>query len=225
MTKLWVSRNGIETSFYEGKIPEKKPWVIYSSSPDRGLDVLLECWPEIRKRVPEAELHYGYAPYYEQARQAFPHLQAFHRKIENLQKEQGSLHSFGSLGQRELAALYKQSKVWAYPSAATPTKAMFPEIHCISAVEAQAAGCIPVCADYGALKETVQTEEWRIAPDLKDGVPSPGWKARFVDRVALALRSEPDPAWRGWALTQDWSGVVDAWEAHFLSADREAVAA
>lgn len=31
--------------------------VIYHTSPDRGADRLLECWPEIRRRVPHATLH------------------------------------------------------------------------------------------------------------------------------------------------------------------------
>jgi hypothetical protein len=34
---------------------------LYTSSPDRGLDFLLELWPRVREQVPDAELHCAYA--------------------------------------------------------------------------------------------------------------------------------------------------------------------
>ena len=36
------------------------PKFIYSSSPDRGLDTLLNLWLQIRKEFPDAELHVYY---------------------------------------------------------------------------------------------------------------------------------------------------------------------
>jgi len=37
-----------------------KHWVIYTSSYDRGLEHLLKMWPDVKKAVPDAELHIFY---------------------------------------------------------------------------------------------------------------------------------------------------------------------
>ena len=223
-----VSRNGIEASFYAADLPEKRPWVVYSSSPDRGLDVLLGCWPEIRKRVPEAELHTTYAPVYARFRDAYPHLREFHARLEKLYEAAEGVVSHGHMGQRELANLYRQAQVWAYPSwtslDANGGSGPFPEIHCITAVEAQAAGAYPVCLDYGALRETVRDGK-RLTLDTDEDGLSERWRERFIAAVVLALKERMEPSSRSWALTQDWSGVADEWEAWFLAAERPPVAA
>jgi glycosyltransferase involved in cell wall biosynthesis len=53
----FFAHNGVDVSLY--KKPEKRnPYkLIYSSTPFRGLDVLLEVFPKIKEFVPEAELH------------------------------------------------------------------------------------------------------------------------------------------------------------------------
>lgn len=40
--------------------PERKPVVLWCSSPDRGLHHLLRFWPKVREQAPEAELHIYY---------------------------------------------------------------------------------------------------------------------------------------------------------------------
>ena len=61
--KLRIVRNGIRLydddgrTLFEGAeraFGERAPRCIYSSQPNRGLDVLFEVWPEIRRRAPEA---------------------------------------------------------------------------------------------------------------------------------------------------------------------------
>jgi len=44
----------------EYEYPERKPYVLWCSSPDRGLDHLLRMWPKIQEAVPKAELHIYY---------------------------------------------------------------------------------------------------------------------------------------------------------------------
>lgn len=217
--KIRVTRNGIEPKLFKRLPKTKKPWCVYSSSPDRGLDVLFELWPEIKKRVPEAELHATYAPIYGQFRQVYPHLATFHERLEGLAKADGVVwHK--SMNQKELARLYAKSRAWTYPSWTEPlVHDWFPEIHCISALEAQAAGCIPVTTDHAALKETVRSGA-RIPPHRLNGSPSPKWRQQFIDQVVRALT---DDEWlaesrktRHWAMKQDWAGVADQWEAWFL---------
>jgi glycosyltransferase involved in cell wall biosynthesis len=209
--------------------PQRKPWLVYSSSPDRGLDVLLEMWPSIREQAQAAgikkpELHFAYSPIYFTFRDsgAFPHLKDFHAKLERLEQEAGEgLVNHGSLSQPELAKLYREAMIWSYPSWSSPSAAAFPEIFCLSAAEAQAAGCIPVTLDYGALKETVFGGD-RLEPQVANGKLSLEWRERFVAACVhyLSDREARVDARRNCqekALALDWLGVCDQWELELLT--------
>lgn len=242
--KVFLTRNGIETDFYsvpvaDGKGPtvlpveKRKPWLVYSSSPDRGLDVLLEMWPTIRDKAERAgvsspELHFTYSPIYKQFRDSgqFPHLSAFHARIEQLRAEigeDGGLVDHDSMNQHDLADLFLEATIWAYPSWTTPSGEPFPEISCIGAMEAQAGGCIPVCSDYGALKETVVSGT-RIEPTIYKHKLSPEWRDLFIDAVVQYLAdpercAEERVTGREFAMNRDWGIVATQWMQEFLWAD------
>lgn len=58
--KCFLSTNGVPVEkFYVDpwKLIARPRWAYYSSTPFRGLDVLLEAWPIIRSAVEDAELH------------------------------------------------------------------------------------------------------------------------------------------------------------------------
>lgn len=236
---LYLSRNGIETSFFRGGRAKRRPWAVYSSSPDRGLDVLLEMWPRIAERVPGAELHHTYAPVYAQFRDAYPHLAAFHARVVELsaaaRRAGAKVVAHEHMGQRELAALYRRARCWAYPSwtsaLADGSSAPFPEISCISAMEAQAAGAVPVALRYGALPETVAAGELIEQDGVESLAALPeAWRSRFVEAVVRALTDdeyfdEHSAAGREHGAALDWSGVVDAWEEALLSPRRAPVLA
>lgn len=217
--------------------PQRKPWLVYSSSPDRGLDVIFEMWPSIRKGAEAAgikkpQLHFAYSPIYFQFKDsgAFPHLKAFHAKLERLETEAGEgLVNHGSLSQPELAKLFRESMIWSYPSWTIDQP--FPEIYCLSAVEAQAGGCIPVCLDYGALKETVFAGD-RLEPDehvaqFPEWSPgsrslSDSWRQQFTESCVKYLsdqaeRSQQRKIAQPKALELDWSGVADDWQLRLLT--------
>jgi glycosyltransferase involved in cell wall biosynthesis len=238
-----VSRNAIEPSFFSPEVPrnKRKPWVLYSSSPDRGLDVLLELWPAIRDRAKKAgvkapQLHHTYAPVYHQflAQGAFPHLAPFHAKLEELAEAAGEgIVAHTSLSQPDLAKLYSQAAVWAYPSWHTPGAAAFPEISCISAMEAQAGGAVPVYLDFGALQETVNYG--RAIPPMTAGEPArlnTAWREAFVDAIVEVLEdgNKPEAMWgeireaNGEVYPgEGWGGVCREWQEAFLGAAAAAV--
>lgn len=57
--KWRVLDNGFDPAMFYPR--EKRPYsVIYASSPDRGLHLLLEAWPQIKKEVPKATLDIFY---------------------------------------------------------------------------------------------------------------------------------------------------------------------
>ena len=167
--KLVVIRNGIplldgagDDRYPDAERPftERKPRVVYSSSADRGLDVLLELWPRIRARSPEAELHvfYGF-DVLDRAALMIPGLAEHKARVlalaANAGGEEGGVFLRGRVGQAELAREMQDARVWAYPTA-------FLETSCITAMEARAAGLALVTSDLGALAETVGTHGIRI---------------------------------------------------------------
>ena len=58
-SKWAVMPNGCDPTQY-GRVPKVPGRVIYASSPDRGLHWLLQCWPRIRRAVPDAHLRIFY---------------------------------------------------------------------------------------------------------------------------------------------------------------------
>jgi glycosyltransferase involved in cell wall biosynthesis len=117
----------------------------YSSTPHRGLSVLLQAWPMIRAAVPDAELVvYSSLQVY-----GVPEQPEFLALYDLARKLPGVLYK-GSVGQAQLREGAIASRVLAYPC-------IFPEMGCVAAMEAMAAGCVVVGTSLGALPETA----WR----------------------------------------------------------------
>jgi glycosyltransferase involved in cell wall biosynthesis len=168
--KLVIVGNGVDPERFEHKVPLIKAdasahdvWtsptvdrrqphrVVYTSSPDRGLDVILEhIWPSVVEAVPDAELHvyYGWNNF-EALRNARPDLAEFQRRVADLTLATRNVVNHGRVTQKVLATELMKSSVWLYPT-------YFHETYCISAVEAQLAGVIPVTNARAALAETVR---------------------------------------------------------------------
>jgi hypothetical protein len=207
--KLVTVRNGITPGYFTRQpAPARSRRVLFSSSPDRGLDVLLELWPLVREQVPDAELVYTYAPVYDEVAGHYPPLSAHRDTILTLAAQPG-VRRLDGLSQPALARLMRSSLVWAHPSYTTPYAGRFHETSCIGAMEAQAAGCCVVAADWGALRETVRTGT------LIGGDPT---KADFKERFAAAIVAGlTDPELQRTAQSEgprtvlpwDWNGVAE----------------
>lgn len=144
-----VIPNGIDLDQF--KAPKKvKNNLVWTSSYERGLIPILEMWPELQKEVPDVTLDvaYGFEMYDKTPWGKKPSGQVWKQQVMKLLDQPGITHH-GRLGTDEVAELYKKADVWAYPTT-------FPEISCITAMKAQAAGAIPIVLDFAALKETVK---------------------------------------------------------------------
>jgi glycosyltransferase involved in cell wall biosynthesis len=221
--KLEVIRNGITVddryADSDRLFSERKPRCVFSSSADRGLDVMLEVWPEIREKVTDAELHvfYGFDVMDRVALQN-PELSAYKmailQRVEQLGGEDAGIHLRGRIGQRDLVTEMQEARVWSYPTA-------FLETSCIGAMEARASGLALVTSDLGALHETVGDHGNLIAWAEDETEPhnqSDEYKAEFVERVADLLTSEK--AWNAWHERAregvdelDWDLRIPQWEA------------
>ena len=182
-------RNGIQRAwFLEEPVPEREKRVVYSSSPDRGGDIMLEIWPLVRDQVPDAELVLTYSRWYDIVAQQFQQAFEHRNRLVELLEQPGVRRIEGGLGQKQLANLMRTSLVWAHPSWYSAADAAFDETSCISAMEAQAAGCAVVASNWGALTETV------AYGTLIDGDPREedgGWRHAFVEAIVKGL-TDPD---------------------------------
>jgi glycosyltransferase involved in cell wall biosynthesis/Flp pilus assembly protein TadD len=176
----------------------------YASTPFRGLDVLLDLFPWIRRAVPDAELDvfssmqvYGVSA--EEDRKQFD---AIYRKA-----AQRGVNLVGSVPQLELAARLQQARVLAYPN-------HFAETFCIAAAEAQAAGCVVVTSRLGALPETVGAAGVCIPGDPRSGAYQEAFVAECVglltdDRRWLQMSGE---AAAQASANYAWPAIAAHWE-------------
>lgn len=203
-------RNGVHLPFFK-PLPweERAPRVLFTSSPDRGLDVLLDLWPRVLEKVPEAELHHCYSAVYDRVADQDPAVAEHRERIRELARQPGVV-GLGSLNQHALAKLMCSSRVWAHPSWMGMVDAPFHETSCIGAMEAQAAGCLVVYSDWGALPETV-----RIGYELVDRPGSGGgWEGDFVQGIVGGLTDphlgrEASQLGPRFAAKLAWSGVAE----------------
>jgi glycosyltransferase involved in cell wall biosynthesis len=192
-----VLPNGCDPGAYDltAKVPGR---CIYASSPDRGLNVALAMWPEVRRAVPHATLQIFYHSMQhwfdgidensrnpchsnqEHARRAFfckfaiPHL-----------KDQGVEH-IGSVSRIEMARAYSDAMVLAYPC----DTISWTEGFGVAVLEGCASGAIPVVSSADAFGE--------VYGGSCPMVDTPTWDHRqqWADMV---IRSLTDEAWRA-----DW---------------------
>jgi len=150
------------------------PLLAYTSTPYRGLDVLLRCFPIVRGKHPSCRLEvfssmgvYGLSEAEDPNRQLYIQCQIT-----------GGIDYHGSVPQPQLARELAAVSVLAYPNT-------FPETSCIAVMEALAAGAIVVTSDLGALPQTCDGWARLIGP------PGPGrGRAEFEQDFVAALDTE-----------------------------------
>lgn len=207
-----VTRNGIDTGRFAREPVKQGKRLIWTSTPHRGVDRLLDLLPAIRAEVPETELHvyYGFTTWeaIARARGTQDELAQIARLKQRLASTPG-VFFHDRKGQQELADAFSASSVWAYPT-------WFTETSCITAMEAQAGGCVPVTTALAALNETVKHGVLLPEPST-----SPEYGRDFVSNVVRLLRDEPArrqlaDAGRAWALANlGWDRLAVEWETIF----------
>jgi len=177
----------------------------YSSSPDRGLDKLLDLWPKIRTYAPSAppsQLHvyYGMDSWLKAAERHGNTAEMIRiARLTTRLAETAGVYYHGRVGQAEVARSYLQSQLWLFPTD-------FLETSCITAMEAQAAGCKIVATKCGALPETTSS----ACPYLVDGpTSSPDYDERFLAAVWEALSSDEVVV----PKVPTWGEVAAQWDA------------
>ena len=215
--RIFVIRNGIYLPHFENLNMPRDPYrLIYSSVPDRGLDILLKIFPKIKAAVPLATLsvfcglELGMLKARDKQRAT---------KLYDLAAQPGvTLH--GNVPHRQLAEALSQSALFVYPSHAVPAAAFYAETSCIAAIEAQAAGTPVIASRRGALPETVEDKKTGI---LISGDPySHDYQDKFVDAVINLLKDNVRRAAMSEAAKSrvfsyyGWDAIAKEWEDHCL---------
>lgn len=188
-SRMHVLRNAIGPAFRhlfpEGasilSAKERPAVLAYTSTPFRGLEVLLELFPLIRAAVPGVTLKVFSSMKVYQIPQTQD--EAEYGRLYRLCREIEGVEHIGSLPQPELARQLRSVSVLAYPN-------IFPETGCIAAMEAMASGCLIVTSDLGALPETTAGFA-RLIPIL--GEDGPRYKDRFGRETIAALQTLARP--------------------------------
>jgi predicted O-linked N-acetylglucosamine transferase (SPINDLY family) len=176
-----VLRNSIAPSFagmFEGRssiLAGRQPVLAYTSTPFRGLDLLLDAFGPIRAAVPEARLSVfsSMKVYSVGAEQDDAAHGALYRRC----RETPGVEYVGSIPQPQLALRLREAMVLAYPNT-------FAETSCIAVMEAMAAGCRVVTSNLGALPETAAGFGWLIPTNLS----REEYLRQFVDACVTTLR-------------------------------------
>lgn len=186
--------------------------MIYASSPDRGLENLLEIWPVVKKYYPQASLDvfYGWHSVDKILAMRPNHpLRFLKERVETLLEqvnEDGSINWVDRVSRAELARHYSTASVWAYPTA-------FCETFCITALETQAAGIIPVTTQLAALQETVACKELLIPGHAGNS----DYRKRFMEHVQSVFEADENTLqyWRSQGIEHaqsfSWDKVYDNW--------------
>lgn len=182
--------------------------VIYTSSYDRGLEHLLKMWHEVKKAVPDAELHVFYGwQLFEKFYKDNPASMIWMNKMKEQLKQDG-VTDHGRVPQPELVKEYEQSAIWAYPT-------HFGEINCISAIKAQAYGCEPVVVNYAALKETVQYGR-KVEGDIYDTETQEAFRKELIDALLNPMDDKKREEMSKWATEKyAWKNIVTNWSDEF----------
>jgi glycosyltransferase involved in cell wall biosynthesis len=154
--KKLPSGNGITPDDFtrlDGQFERDAKRCIYMSANERGLRILYDIWPDVRKAVPEATLdvYYGWHSF-DAVNRDNPERMAWKAHMVARAQELEGVTERGRIGQDELNEEIFKSGVFAYPCT-------FPEVNCITAQKAMAGGAVPVTSDFAALKNIIKYGE------------------------------------------------------------------
>lgn len=214
--KLVLTSNGMRMDLVrqieaEG-LPARNPHkLIYASSPDRGLKGLLKIFARAREAVPDLELHcfYGFDNIDKliacDARQ-YRWLADAKASIQTGLGQPG-VHWRGRVSQRDLYREWLTAGIWCYPT-------NFTETSCITCMEAQALGAVPITHPLWALADNVMTGVFIEGDAYHDWLTQARYAGEIV-RMGCApeLQDQLRPQLMRMARDRfNWERVVDQWE-------------
>lgn len=213
--KIVQTSNGIDLKRFHKKVERQKNRLIYSSSPDRGLDTLLHLFDFIKEKIPDLELHvfYGFDNW-----QKAVQLRNDKNDIEKMEKikkdlEKPGVFNHGRIGQKKLAKEFLKSSLWAYPTD-------FEETWCITAIECQCAGLPVIASNFAGLQTTVGDSGILIGNGQKGQSLRLDYRQEFIEKCIELLTNQEK--WNYWskkslknAKKYSWKNCALQWKTLF----------
>lgn len=211
--KILVTANGIDPTRYKrvNEIQKVPGQIIYSSSPDRGLDTLLYCSDFIKQYVPNLKIivAYGFSNWQRavQWRNDPNEINYMNRIKEMLKKPY--VEYVGRIDQKRLAELQMQSSGWFQPT-------RFTETFCITAAENGFAKNPILASKLAGLTTTVGDNGILLDGDAY----TVEYRQKFIEQ-AVKLLTEKD-YWNYWSEKSynqmrkfTWANVAKQWHKLF----------
>ena len=177
--RIFLTRNGIYLSNYDHpEIKREKGRLIYVSEPVRGLDVLLDIFPMVKKDFPYLSLYvYSDYEFYGRAKgSAYGEFKHIFDKT-----KQPGVHNMGNIKPRDLAKEFLKTYLLAYPC-------HFEENCPTATIEAMAAGVPVLSTALAGLKETVVNGQ---TGKLLTGTATSWWyKHKFIKELKKLLSDD-----------------------------------
>lgn len=182
--------------------------LFWQSSYDRGLDILLFIWSDIREIYPAAELTITYGfDLFDKVAANNPERQEWKKHVIQLMQQPGITH-LGRIGQDKLRQIRKEHGILAYPT-------YFTEIYMTGAVEAQADGLVPVTMSLAALSETAK-QGVLVDGNILEPEVLEKYKQELISLMGDSKRwKELSHKCQKWAIKQTWSKTANEWVKEF----------
>lgn len=202
--KSFASGNGIIPSDFKDQFVtnRKKYRMVYMSAYERGLPILLDIWPEVKKAVPDAtlDIYYGWQSFDALLRDN-PERQAWKNKLMKQIKDLDGVTEYGKIGQDQIAIEVQRADILAYPS-------VFPEVYCISYIKACAGGAYPVTSDFAVLGD------YNRGTQVHYDVENPEqFKKDYTKALIKELKKSHDRSELiNWAQDYSWAHTAESWD-------------
>ena len=132
--KLAIIGNGLNNNEFKDVVVRKKNRFIYASAADRSLALIVNIFPKIVEKIPDAELHI---------------FSDADDKIKEEIKGKDFFVYHGRVTHEQIIKEFQQSDIMLY------LPLQFCETYCICALEAQRAGCLCFVSNLGSLPDVV----------------------------------------------------------------------
>ena len=201
--KFMLTKNGIDPKRFDGlDLSQKDPYkLVWSSSPDRGLDICISILDIVRDRYPVTlEIFYGFDNMIKMGKQADVD------RYMQLINDRPWITLVGNVAQSELPKYLSKASAWLYATS-------FDETSCIGALEMILCGVYPIVRKKGALPDTLaqyidQGMATCIDSDPKKGI---GPLLEYADEVCKVIEEK---RWQKIVASPEnhsWSKVCDQW--------------
>ena len=213
--RIWITSNGLKPELIaeaesEGPVERNPRRIMYASSPDRGLLPLLKSFRRAVEMVPDLELHafYGFNNLDKLIARQGPSSGFAKQKAQMLRlAEHPNITLHGRVPQTQLYREWLKTGLWVYQT-------NFWETSCITCMEAQALGAVPIYNPVWALGENVHhglmirgnaTDDPLVAARFSYGI----WRLATDPALQERIRQ---PMMADARLRFSWENFVDQWE-------------